>query len=77
MENYKASYYNQETFEKNEVETQIPSDLVSQLSKVFGNIEDYMISPPFINTKDFSVQFGVIDGSNTMKYKISIKSIKS
>ncbi len=31
MENYKLDYYNPETFEKSEIETKIPHDLVKSV----------------------------------------------
>jgi len=72
MENYKADYYHPETFEKSEIETKIPSDLVSEVKKTLDNIEGYIITPTMINPEDLSVVFGVMDNTNRLKYKISI-----
>ena len=73
MENYKADYYNPETFEKSEIETRIPVDLVSQVKQTLDNIEGYMITPTMINPEDDSVVFGIMDMSDkTLKYKLSI-----
>lgn len=73
MENYKADYYNPETFEKSEIETRIPVDLVSQVKQTLDNIEGYMITPTMINPEDNSVVFGIMDmGDRTLKYKLSI-----
>lgn len=73
MENYKADYNNPETFEKSEIETKIPVDLVNQVKQTLDNIEGYMITPTIINPEDNSVVFGVIDMNNkTLKYKVTI-----
>lgn len=71
MKNYKADYYNPETFEKREVETKIPSVLVSEVKQALDSIEGYLITPTIINPEDLSVVFGVID-ADRLKYKISI-----
>ena len=73
MENYKADYYNPETFEKSEIETTIPDGLVREIKQTFNNIEGYMITPTMINPEDNSVVFGIIDMTDrTLKYKLSI-----
>jgi len=73
MKNYKADYYNPETFEKSEIETKIPVDLVNQVKQTLDNIEGYMITPTMINLEDNSVVFGVMNMSDrTLKYKLSI-----
>ena len=73
MENYKADYYNPETFEKSEIETKIPIDLVNEVKQTLNNIEGYMITPTMINPEDNSVVFGIIDMTDrTLKYKLSI-----
>ena len=73
MENYKADYYNPETFEKTEIETKIPVDLVNEVKQTLSNIEGYMITPTIINTEDNSVVFGIMDmNDRTLKYKLSI-----
>ena len=73
MENYKSDYYNPETFEKSEIETKIPVDLVNEVNQTLNNIEGYMITPAMINPEDNSVVFGIMDMTDrTLKYKLSI-----
>ena len=73
MENYKSDYYNPKTFEKSEIETKIPKDLVSSVKDTLCNIEGYMITPTMINPDDSSVVFGVMNMTDrTMKYKVTI-----
>ena len=73
MENYKSDYYNPETFEKSEIETKIPVDLVNEVKQTLDNIEGYMITPTMINPEDNSVVFGIMDMTDrTLKYKLSI-----
>ena len=73
MENYKADYYNPETFEKSEIETKIPVDLVNEVKQTLDNIEGYMITPTMINPEGKSVVFGIMDmNDRTLKYKLSI-----
>ena len=75
MENYKADYYNPETFEKSEIETTIPDGLVREIKQTLNNIEGYMITPTMINPDDNSVVFGIMDmNDRTLKYKLSITS---
>ena len=73
MENYKSEYYNPETFEKSEIETKIPVNLVNEINQTLNNIEGYMITPTMINPEDNSVVFGIMDmNDRTLKYKLSI-----
>lgn len=73
MENYKADYYNPVTFEKSEIETKIPIDLVNEVKQTLNNIEGYMVTPTMINPDDNSVVFGIMDmNDRTLKYKLSI-----
>jgi len=73
MENYKSDYYNPETFEKLEIETKIPVNLVNEINQTLNNIEGYMITPTMINPEDNSVVFGIMDMTDrTLKYKLSI-----
>ena len=73
MENYKADYYNPETFQKSEFETKIPVDLVNEVKQTLDNIEGYMITPAMINPEGKSVVFGIMDMTDrTLKYKLSI-----
>ena len=75
MENYKSDYYNPETFEKSEIETKIPVDLVNEVNQTLNKIEGYMITPTIINPEDNSVVFGIMDmNDRTLKYKLSITS---
>jgi hypothetical protein len=73
MENYKADYYNTETFEKSEIETKIPVDLVNEVKQTLDSMDGYMITPTMVNPDDNSVVFGIMDMSdNMLKYKLSI-----
>lgn len=73
MENYKADYYNPETFEKSEFETKIPVDLVNEVKQTLDSMEGYLITPTMINPEDNSVVFGIMNMSDkTLKYKLSI-----
>jgi hypothetical protein len=73
MENYKADYYNPETFEKSEIETKIPVDLVNEVKQTLDNVEGYLITPTMINPEDKSIVFGIMDMSDkALKYKLSI-----
>jgi hypothetical protein len=73
MENYKADYYNPETFEKSEIETKIPVDLFNEVKQTLDKMDGYMITPTMVNPDDNSVVFGIMDLSDTtLKYKISI-----
>jgi len=73
MENYKSDYYNPETFEKSEIETKIPSNLVTEVKQVLDKIDGYIITPTMINPEDNSVVFGIMDmNDRTLKYKLSI-----
>ena len=72
MENYKADYYNPETFEKTEIETKISSDLVYEVKQSLDKMEGYLITPTIINPEELSVVWGIMDSTNKLKYKISI-----
>ena len=72
MENYKADYYNPETFEKTEIETKISSDLVYEVKQSLDKMEGYLVTPTIINPKELSVVWGIMDNTNKLKYKISI-----
>ena len=75
MENYKASYYNPETFEKSEIETKIPVDVVNKIHRDLETLRGYMVTPTMINPEDNSVVFGIMDmNDKTMKYKVTITS---
>ena len=76
MENYKTDYYNPETFEKSEIETKIPVDLVNKVKQSLDSMDGYLITPTMINEKDLSVAFGVMDMNNrTLKYNVIITPI--
>ena len=74
MENYKADYYNPKTFEKSEIETKIPVDLVKQIRRDLEILQGYLVTPTLINPDDTdSVVFGIMDmNDKTMKYKVTI-----
>lgn len=72
MENYKADYYNPETFEKTEIETKISSDLVYEVKQSLDKMEGYLITPTNIDPEELSVVWGIMDNTNKLKYKISI-----
>jgi hypothetical protein len=74
MENYKADYYNPETFEKTEIETKIPVDLVNQMHRYLEILQGYLVTPALINPNDKdSVVFGIMNMKDkTMKYKVTI-----
>ena len=74
MENYKADYYNPETFEKSEIETKIPVDLLNQIRRDLEILRDYLVTPALINPDDKdSVVFGIMDmNDKTLKYKVTI-----
>ena len=75
MENYKADYYNPATFEKSEIETKIPVNLVNEVKQTLDNIEGYMLPPTMITKDDNSVVFGIMDmNDRTLKYTLSITS---
>ena len=73
MENYKADYYNPETFEKTEIETKIPTDLIIDVKQLLDQSDRYMVTPIMVNPEDKSVCFGIMDlEDRTLKYKLSI-----
>lgn len=73
MENYKGDFYNPETFEKSEIETKIPVDLVNNVKQTLDSIENYLVTPILINPEDNSIVFGMIDlNDKSLKYKLSI-----
>ena len=73
MENYKSEYYNPETFEKTEIETKIPVDLVEQIHRDLNTLRGYFVTPTLINPEDNSVVFGVMNiNDRTLKYKVTI-----
>jgi hypothetical protein len=76
MENYKADYYNPETFEKSEIETLIPTSIVENVKNSLNGLEkEFMVTSTMINPEDLSVVFGIIEtdiNSSRLKYKVSI-----
>jgi hypothetical protein len=74
MENYKVDYHNPKTFEKSEIETKIPVDLVKQIRRDLEILQGYLVTPILINPNDKdSVVFGIMDmNDKTMKYKVTI-----
>ena len=74
MNNYKSSHYDPITFEKSEIETNIPDGLVSDLNLLLQQMENYLSTPIMINKEDKSVVWGLMDKEDrTLKYTISIK----
>jgi hypothetical protein len=75
MENYKSDFYNPETFEKSEVKSKIPSDLVlavEQSLNTLNSIDGYFVTPIIVKPEDSSVVFGVINNETKFKYRVSI-----
>ena len=73
MKNYKAHFYNPETFEKSEIETKIPVNLINEVKQTLDSMEGYMITPTMVNAEDKSVIFGIMDmNDKTMAYKVTI-----
>jgi hypothetical protein len=73
MENYKADYYNPETFEKSVIETKIPADIVNEIQNLLSNMKDYYVTPTLIKPEDGSVTIGIMDMEDrSVKYKLSI-----
>ena len=73
MENYKAHYYNPETFEKSEIETKIPVNLINEVKQTLDSMDGYMVTPTMVNAEDKSVIFGIMDmNDKTLKYKVTI-----
>lgn len=71
MENYKAKYYHPVTFEESEIETKIPTQIVTEVSKALNNLTDYYVTPLIINPDDLSVVLGIMDNER-LKYKLTI-----
>jgi hypothetical protein len=71
MENYKTKYYHPVTFEESEIETKIPTQIVTEVSKALNNLTDYYVTPLIINPHDLSVVLGIMDNER-LKYKITI-----
>ncbi len=75
MENYKSDFYNPETFEKSEIKSKIPSDLVlavEQSLNTLNSIDGYFVTPIIVKPEDSSVVFGVINNETKFKYRVSI-----
>ena len=73
MKNYKADYINPKTFEKTEIETKIPTDLVIDVKQLLDQSDRYMVTPIMFNPEDKSVCFGIMNlEDRTLKYKLSI-----
>jgi hypothetical protein len=47
-------------------------DLVSEVKQSLDKMEGYLITPTIINSEDLSVVWGIMDNTNTLKYKLSI-----
>jgi hypothetical protein len=72
MENYKGDFYSPESFEKIEIETKIPVDLVKTVDESLNNIEGYFVTPIIAKPEDLSVVFGVVSTTSKLKYRVSI-----
>jgi hypothetical protein len=72
MKTYKASYYHPETFEKTEIETKIPTDLVNEIKQTLDKLEGYLNTPILTNPEDLSIVWGVMDASSKLKFKVTI-----
>lgn len=73
MENYKSDFYNPETFEKTEIETEIPVYLVNEVQLSLNGLKGYFVTPTIIDPETNSVVFGIMDMSDrAMKYKLTI-----
>lgn len=81
-ETYKSKFLNPETFKEVDFDTKIPKEIVDLINKSLNCLSDvdYSITPILIDPKDLSVIFGIIaknmDGTNELKYKVSINSNK-
>lgn len=76
MEIYKTGYYNPETFERTEIETNLPTDLVKAIRNCLDGNDNYLTTPTMINPEDNSVAVGVMDlNDRSLKYNIILKNI--
>lgn len=82
MENYKTEVFDPETLQFiNEVETQIPEEIVVKAKELLGKFEskNWLISPMTIKSDGSEVYFGMLergtDGEG-IKYKITITKIE-
>lgn len=75
---YKSDYHNPETFEKSEIETEIPEDLAKQIESAMNKIEGYFTTPLIINPNDLSITVGIMDMDNRdNKYLLTLKKNKN
>ena len=77
MEKFKSIWINPENFEKKEIETAIPLDIVESIQECLKNLEGetYIKTPIIIDPNNLGVIFGIMetDASGTRyKYKVSI-----
>ena len=76
MENYKTDYFHPETFERTEIETNLPTDLVEVIRNCLDDNDNYLVTPTMINPEDNSVMVGVMDlNDRSLKYNIILKNI--
>ena len=76
MENYKTDYFHPETFERTEIETNLPTDLVEAVRNCLDDNVNYITTPTMINPEDNSVMVGVMDlNDRSLKYNIILKNI--
>lgn len=77
MEKYIIDSYNPKTFEKSEIETSLPKELVEKIECVLKEFEgeNWYVTPVMVNPINMSVIFGIIERKGTefgYKYKITI-----
>jgi len=56
MENYKGDFYSPESFEKIEIETKIPVDLVKTIDESLNKVEGYFVTPIIAKPEDLTVE---------------------
>ncbi len=72
MENYKGDFYSPESFEKIEIETKIPVDLVKTVDESLNKVEGYFVTPIIAKPEELSVVWGLTSIETKLKYKVSI-----
>jgi hypothetical protein len=69
MENYKGDFYSPESFEKIEIETKIPVDLVKTVDESLNKVE---VTPIIAKPEELSVVWGLVSTETNLKYRVSI-----
>ena len=72
MKNYKGGFYTPESFEKIEIETKIPVDLVKTIEESINKMEGYFVTPIIAKPEDLSVVWGLASLETKLKYRVSI-----